>query len=75
MTMQGPRVTVSASETILPEWELEFNLTLLQNAGTPKSKALTFEAIEAALEYGFINGLGQWRNGQNGRFEVVHDGQ
>lgn len=75
MTMQGPRVTVSASEAINPAWELEFELTLLENAGTPKSKALTFDVIDKALEYGWMKGLGQWRNGQNGRFEVIRDGE
>lgn len=75
MTMQGPRVTVSASEAINPGWELEFELTLLENAGTAKSKALTFDVIDKALEYGWMKGLGQWRNGQNGRFKVIRDGE
>lgn len=73
MTMQGPRVSVSASETIRPDWELEFTLTLIDNERTAKSVALTWEIIEEALNYGAIKGLGQWRNGQNGRFgwEIV----
>ena len=68
MTMQGPRVSVSASETIGPGWELTFTVTLLDNPATPKSRALTFDVIEEALDYGSFKGLGQWRNGQNGRF-------
>lgn len=68
MTMQGPRVSVTASEMVEPGWEIEFEITLLENPATPKSKALTFEAIEQAFEYGSFKGLGQWRNGQNGRF-------
>ena len=73
MTMQGPRVSVSASEIIRPGWELEFTLTLIDNEKTAKSVALTWNVIEEALNYGAIKGLGQWRNGQNGRFtyEVV----
>ncbi|MBQ8618221.1 MAG: hypothetical protein IJ418_12055 [Clostridia bacterium] len=68
MTMQGPRVSVTASEIIDKGWQLEFEISLLSNRATPKSKALTFEAIEEALNYGAFKGLGQWRNGQNGRF-------
>ena len=68
MTMQGPRVSVSASEIICPDWELEFTLTLVDNEKTAKSVALTWSVVEEALNYGTIKGLGQWRNGQNGRF-------
>lgn len=68
MTMQGPRVSVTASETIDAGWQLEFTVSLIENAGTTKSRALTFDAIETALDYGDFKGLGQWRNAQNGRF-------
>lgn len=68
MTMQGPRVSVSASEMISEGWELVFTISLLENPASPKSKALTFDVIEEALDYGAFKGLGQWRNGQNGRF-------
>ena len=68
MTMQGPRVSVSASETVNAGWELTFTIALLENPSSPKSKALTFDVIEEALDYGAFKGLGQWRNGQNGRF-------
>ena len=73
MTMQGPRVSVSASEIIRPDWELEFTLTLVDSEKTAKSVALTWNVVEEALNYGVIKGLGQWRNGQNGRFawEIV----
>lgn len=68
MTMQGPRVSVSASEIIRPDWEIEFTLSLIDNEKTAKSVALTWNVIEEALNYGSFKGLGQWRNGQNGRF-------
>ena len=68
MTMQGPRVSVAASECIRDGWELTFTIHLLENPASPKSKALTFDVIEQALDYGAFKGLGQWRNGQNGRF-------
>lgn len=68
MTMQGPRVSVSASEIIRPGWEIEFTLALIANEKTAKSVALTWNVVEEALNYGAYKGLGQWRNGQNGRF-------
>ena len=68
MTMQGPRVSVTASEMVGPGWQIEFDLTIMENASTPKSRALTTEVIEMAFEYGAFKGLGQWRNAQNGRF-------
>lgn len=68
MTMQGPRVSVSASETISAGWELTFTLTLIDNEGTQKSRAMTWDVVEEALNYGQFKGLGQWRNGQNGQF-------
>lgn len=68
ITMQGPRVSVMASEYVGPGWTIEFTITLLENESTKKSEALTFEKIEELLTYGYIKGLGQWRNSQNGRF-------
>lgn len=68
MTMQGPRVSVSASEIIRPGWEIEFTMALIANEKTAKSVALTWNVINEALNYGAYKGLGQWRNGQNGRF-------
>lgn len=73
MTMQGPRVSVTASEIAEAGWEIEFDLTLLENPATPKSRALTFDVIDQAMEYGAFKGLGQWRNGQNGRFTFEVD--
>ncbi len=67
-TMQGPRVSLAASEQIDTPWEVTFEITLFPSAATAKSKALTWDAIEAALEYGELHGLGQWRNAGYGRF-------
>lgn len=69
MTMQGPRVSVTASECIDPDWSITFTVNLLENEKTVKSAPLTMKAIETMLDYGSFKGLGQWRNGQNGRFE------
>lgn len=67
-TMQGDRTALAASEQIDAPWQVEFTLMLIDNAGTAKSKPLTWEAIETALDYGALHGLGQWRNGGYGRF-------
>ena len=67
-TMQGPRVTLASSEEVAPPWQLEFSITLVDNAGTGKSKPVTWELVEAALDYGELKGLGQWRNSGRGAF-------
>lgn len=67
-TMQGPRVALASSEEIDAPWEIAFTVTLFENGGTARSKPLTWEAVEAALDYGEWKGLGQWRNGGKGSF-------
>lgn len=67
-TMQGPRTSLAASELIDASWTIEFKATLLCNEGTGKSKPITWEVLEDALDYGALKGLGQWRNGGYGRF-------
>lgn len=67
-TMQGPRVALASSEEIDAPWEIVFTVTLFDNSGTARSKPLTWEAVEAALDYGEWKGLGQWRNGGKGSF-------
>ena len=67
-TMQGERVTLAASELVEDPWEITIEMTMIPNAGTAKSKALSWDAIEAALDYGAFHGLGQWRNADYGRF-------
>ena len=67
-TMQGERISLVASEMIDEPWTVEFSVTVLNNSETAKSKSLTFEAVETALDYGKYSGIGQWRNGGYGRF-------
>lgn len=67
-TMQGERTTLAASELVEDPWEITIEMTLVPNGGTAKSEALTWDAIEAALDYGAYHGLGQWRNADYGRF-------
>lgn len=67
-TLRGPRVSLAASESIDEGWEIEFEVTLMPNAESKASKAVTWEAVEMALDYGRFQGLGQWRTGGNGQF-------
>ena len=65
MTMQGPRVTLARSDYISAGKEIEFTITLLPH------HELRFGIIERLLRHGELMGLGQFRNGGYGRFEVV----
>ena len=67
-TMQGERVTLAASEMVLDPWSIKIEISLIPSNGTAKSEALTWDAIETALDYGAYHGLGQWRNADYGRF-------
>lgn len=67
-TMKGPRVSLASSEQVNDPWELTFELTLLPNRGTPKSKPLTWDDVETALNYGAYRGLSQWRNAGWGKY-------
>ncbi len=65
-TPQGPRVTVVRSDVIPAGTHLEFNLVVLKGGG------ITKPIIETVLSYGgTFMGLGQWRSGGWGRFDVI----
>lgn len=68
MTMQGPRVALSSSQKVELPWSITFEAILIKNESTPKSKAITWEAVESFLDYGQFSGIGQWHNGGWGRF-------
>ena len=69
--------TITASEQVYDPWVIDVELTLFPNKGTTRSKALTWDAVETALDYGRFNGLGQFRTGGYGRFtwERLNDGK
>lgn len=67
-TMQGERVTLTGSEQVYDPWQVKVRVTLIPNTGTAKSDAITWDTIEAALDYGRFMGLGQFRTGSYGRF-------
>jgi len=64
MTMQGPRVTLSRSDTMAEGTRLRFLVEVL-------GKKIKWESIEQVFDYGRYVGLGQWRgSGGFGRFEL-----
>lgn len=65
-TMRGERMAIVSSEYIEAGAILEFTLDVLPN------KEVTREVLEQVLAYGRRVGLGQWRSGGYGRFEVVY---
>ena len=78
MTMQGPRVALSSSEIIGassdgltkidPPVAFQFHMLLLPLGLDDKKGKMTFEEILSWLEFGILNGFGQWRSGGYGRF-------
>lgn len=67
-TAMGERVTLAASEQVDDPWQITIEISMLPSTGTAKSRALTWDALETALDYGAYHGLGQWRNADYGRF-------
>ena len=59
-TMQGERVALANSEAIPAGSSIEFDIVMLD----PNDKAM----IEEWLDYGSLNGIGQWRNSGKGAF-------
>lgn len=64
-TAQGPRVTVVRSDLIPADTEFSFQLHVLK--GGQISKPI----LENIFQYGNYQGLGQWRSGGYGRFDLV----
>jgi hypothetical protein len=65
MTPAGPRTSLKRSDLINAGTEIEFDLTLIPH------KEITIETLITLLSYGKKIGLGQFRNGGYGRFEVI----
>lgn len=59
-TMQGDRVAIADSEAIAPGAWCEFDIYMLDPADKP--------LIEEWLDYGELNGMGQWRNAGKGAY-------
>lgn len=67
-TPKGPRVGLQASECVDTPWSIDVELRLIANDESAKSKPLSWIAVEKALDYGALSGLGQFRNGSYGTF-------
>lgn len=65
MTMQGPRVSLKASEIVKEGTWINFEICVLPLG----QKEFSEEILVAWLHYGAWQGLGEWRNGSYGRFE------
>jgi hypothetical protein len=65
MTMQGPRVTLARSDYVKEGTEITFQIHLFPHP------ALSWKLIDALMAHGQYMGMGQFRNGSYGRFEVV----
>lgn len=65
----GQTMTLQSAERVDTPWELRFTLRLLQNDRTSRSNPLSWDAIESALSYGMISGIGKFRNGSFGTFD------
>ena len=66
-TAQGERVALAHSEKIAAGSQITFTLDVLDD------KTVTRELIEEWFGYGKFRGLGQWRNGSYGRFDVAFE--
>lgn len=68
-TMQGERVALARSEAVPSGTTLEACIKVIQsNNEKSKMKNMSVELVKAALDYGALKGLGQWRNSGMGRF-------
>src|SRR5262249_758946 len=65
MTAQGPRVTVTRSDVVTAGAVIEFDLAVLEGG------SITEGLLREVFNYGQFMGLGQWRSGSYGRFELV----
>jgi hypothetical protein len=64
-TAQGPRVTVVRSDSVPAGTEVGFTIHVLKGGG------ITRPLLEMVFSYGNYQGLGQWRSGGYGRFDLV----
>lgn len=65
MTMQGPRITLARSDYVKEGTTISFEIHYLRTA---KIRA---KLLRHLLEYGRYKGLGQFRGGSYGRFEIL----
>lgn len=64
-TAQGQIISLLRSDYINEGWIIDFQITLIRN------KEVDADVLKFLFEYGEFKGLGQFRNGSYGRFELV----
>ena len=70
MSKMGEKVALAASQILLKGLEIDFKVGVIPHP------EVTLELADFLLKYGQFMGLGQWRNGGYGRFDVIMvDGQ
>lgn len=66
MTAQGPRVSLARSDYVEAGTKMNFTWKLLAN------QKVTSEVLDFLLQYGELEGFGQFRNGGFGRFKAIN---
>ena len=64
-TPQGPRVSLVKSDVVPAGTVITFEIRWI------KGNKITENVLKKILSYGQLQGLGQWRNGGYGRFELI----
>lgn len=64
-TAQGPRITVVRSDSVPAGAEIDFQVRMYKGGG------ISLAVLEEIFAYGQYQGLGQWRSGGYGRFDLV----
>jgi DNA topoisomerase VI subunit B len=65
MTAQGPRVALTRSDVVAAGTKLTFKVAVMDGG------SITEKLLIEVLGYGRFLGLGQWRTGSYGRFELL----
>lgn len=65
MTMQGPRVTLARSDMLREGCSVKFQVEIIEN-----KESINEAWVRELFQYGRFQGLGQFRNGSYGRFEI-----
>lgn len=82
-TMRGPRVTIASSHAMFDGATLKFKLLILDNGdddetatkkvakGKKVKAGITADLVHDLMRWGRYRGMGQWRTGNWGRYEIV----
>lgn len=72
-TAQGERICLATSEVVPAGSYCDVEIQIMGKTDSRSdSRSIRLEGIKAALEYGELKGLGQWRSGSYGRFNTTY---